>query len=305
VNEVARRVAQSEPELMIETLAYAYTLDPPRGWVTEPNVVLRVSGLHQRDFLRSVEDPANAAYRNALLGWSDLTQHLYVWDYTVPFGEHGNLPLPNLRILARDLAFYLDSGVEGVYLQAEDPIADDLRDLKIWIVSRLLVDPRQRVGKLVRQFTDGYYGDAGRAIRRYLEILGRSARRSTAALRYGASAEDHVHLDANFFRDAHRSFDRAERRVFDQPARQARVRHARLALDRATLARWPVACGTACEPADFERVARRYRGTWSDQLHRRFPGADFGAAMAEVDREIAYWEQPREPSREFSDSNRN
>ncbi|HXV76595.1 MAG TPA: DUF4838 domain-containing protein [Candidatus Polarisedimenticolaceae bacterium] len=295
VNEVARRVAEVEPDVLVETLAYQHTLAPPTGPPAASNVVVRVSGLHQRDLLRPITAADNRVHRAALLGWDGLVEHLFVWDYTVEFGEDGNLPLPNLALFADDLRFYRRVGVEGVYYQPEDPIADDLRDLKIWVLARLIADPSRSVEALVRRFTDGYYGTAGKSIRAYLAVVERAARRADEPLFYGAPASAHPYLDRRFFAHARRLFDRAERRVAERTDLAARVRSARLALDRATMALWSRACADACGADEFDHLARRYRATWSAELGRRAPTADLDAALAEVDREIAFRRRRADP----------
>lgn len=287
VNELARLLAREDLELWIDTLAYHYTLDPPSGLRAVPGVVVRVTGLHQRDFTMSIEHPSNARYAEAVEAWGERTDQLWVWDYSVPFGDYGDFPIPNLRATAQDYAWYLDHGVEGIYLQAAYPIAGDMRDLKMWVAAKLLSDPRQDYDRLIAEFTDGYYGSAGAPIRRYLELLERAARRNPSPIGYLPDPADYGYLDRKFFRAAHRLFDRAEREVTGDEVSLRRVRHARLSLDRASLVFWPVAGKGA--GGDFSAVAERYRRTWREQLAIRSAAAEWEAVMDEVDREIRYW----------------
>jgi hypothetical protein len=287
VNELAGRLAREEFELWIDTLAYHYTLDPPDGLRAGPDVVVRVTGLHQRDFTLPANHPSNSRYAAAVEGWGARTDHLWIWDYSVVFGFFGDFPIPNLRALAEDYAWYLGQGVEGVYLQAAYPVAADMRDLKMWVAAKLMSDPGQDYDGLVDDFTSGFYGPAGGEIRRYLEILEGAATRNPSRIGYVPEPADYRYLDRKFFRAAHRRFDRAERRVDEDFAMLRRVRHARLSLDRATLALWPVAGKGA--GGDFATVAERYRATWHEQLILRSSNADWQAVMDEVDREIRHW----------------
>jgi hypothetical protein len=287
VNELARRLARDDFELRIDTLAYHYTLDPPRHLRTRSNVVVRLSGLHQRDFAASVQRPTNARYRAAVEGWAARTDHLWIWDYAVVFGDFGDLPIPNLRPLGTDYAWYVEQGVEGVYLQAAYPISADLRDLKLWVAAKLLYDPARDVDDLIEEFTEGFYGPAGPSIRSYVELVERAARRRPSSIGYLPDPAQYHYLDRKFFRAAHRRFDRAERRVAEDEVLLRRVRHARLSLDRASLVFWPVA-SRACRD-DWETVSGRYRETWRMQLELRPGSVDREAVMEEVDREIAHW----------------
>jgi len=287
VNELSRLLAREDLELWIDTLAYHYTLDPPAELRAAPRVVVRVTGLHQRDFTRPTADPSNSRYAAAVEGWGGRTDHLWIWDYSVPFGDFGDFPIPNLRALAEDYAWYLDRGVEGIYLQAEYPVSGDLRDLKMWVAAKLLYDPRQDYDRLVADFTDGFYGPAGSAIRRYLKVLERAARRNPSQIGYFPNPAEYRYLDRKFFRAAHRLFDRAEIKVASDDVRLRRLRHARLSLDRASLVFWPVAGSGA--GGDFSAVAERYRRTWREQLFLRSAGSEWQAVLDEVDRETRYW----------------
>jgi len=287
VNNLSRLLAREDFELWIDTLAYDYTLDPPSRLRAEPNVIVRVTGLHQRDFTLPAGHSSNGRYATAVEGWGGRTEHLWVWDYLVVFGDHGDFPIPNLRALAEDYAWYLERGVEGIYLQAAYPIAADMRDLKLWVAAKLLSDPGRDYDALVEEFTGGYYGPAAASIRGYLGVVERAARRNPSRIGYVPDLEDYRYLDRKFFRAAHRSFDRAERRVADDEILLRRVRHARLSLDRATLVFWPTA--ERAGVGDIDAVAQRYRDTWREQLALRSTEDQRQPVLDEVDREIRFW----------------
>jgi hypothetical protein len=267
-------------------------LDAPQNLRVEENVVVRVSGLHQRDFTRPITDPANHDYAAAVEDWSARTDHLRVWDYPVVFGDAGEFPLPNLRALSQDFRFFQDHGVEGVFVEAAFPIAADLRDLKLWVIARVLEDPRRDLDTLLVEFTQGYYGQAGGEIRAYLRKLEKAAARRAATVGYRAKPSAYTYLDARFLRRAHRIFDRAEREVEGDPELLRRVRHARLSLDRATLVLWEAA---AEGRLDRDQIVRRYRDTWRDQIELRMLESERSAALEEVDREIEYWSGRQDP----------
>ena len=277
VNALARRLSPDYPDVLLETLAYHYTLEPPTELRAEPNVIVRVAGLHQRDYARGVRDPANRRYRRALEGWVERAERVWVWDYGVLFGEFDDGPLPNVHYFADDLRFYRDLGIGGVYSQFDFPVGSDLRDLKVWVYSRLLENPDRNPKRLIREFTDGFYGPAAAQIRAYLEL------RRRAALRHGAidfdfDAADLDYLTPRFLQRANRLLDRAERRVAALPPYDRRLRHARLVLDRATLHRWPLLFERTEQPERFglarQRIEKRYRQAWREQIGLRVPAGD-------------------------------
>ena len=299
VNALAERISEDYPEIRLDTLAYHYTLRPPEHLRPSDRVVLRVTGLYERDYSKPFEAPENAKWREALEGWANGTSHLEVWDYTVVWGAAGELPLPNLSFMARDYRAYRALGVEGLLVQHPFPVLADLRDLKLWVQLKLLEDPARDHAALIRSFTDGYYGRAGKSVRRYVEDLTRAARRHPALVRYGAEPESYAWLkDAEFLRRAHGRFDRAERAVDGDAELVRRVRHARLSLDRATLVLWRgLAQDSGGDAAlsrllrrDGESIAARYRETAFTEAARRLPPAEEAELRATVEAELAAFE---------------
>jgi hypothetical protein len=293
VNAVAADVRDDYPDVRIDTLAYYYSLKPPASVRPRDNVVVRLAGLHFRDFSQSILHANNAEYREAVHGWAAITGHLRIWDYTVTVGVYGDLPLPNLRPLAVDLRHYRDLGIEGLFVQP-GYLDADLRDLKLWVLLKLLEDPGRDLGDLIRDFTDGYYGRAGKHVRAYLRTLDRAAAARPSHIRFLSDPEEFDYLDLDFVRRAHAIFDRAARAVAGDGVRERRLRHARLTLDRATLLRWNAlreawsrrAGGDRPMPLDIAHVARRYRSTWEVQSALRLTPEQRERELTRVDLEI-------------------
>jgi hypothetical protein len=294
VNSVADGVGRNWPGVLLTTLAYRYSFPPPEGVTARDNVVVRLSGFGRRDYARAADDPANATFRDAVIGWSGIARHLWIWDYAVSCDVDRGLPLATYSNYARDLRFYRDHGVEGVFTQHEYPIAGDLRDLKVWLWLETLEDPQQDPDRLIREFTEGFYGRAGRRVREYLRLLEAAQRRNPVFIDVNAGPSDYGHVDLDFVSAAERIFDRAEHAVRSDPVLLRRVRHARLSLDYAILSRWDALAVEALRravalPWDRRQVAERYRGVWREQIDFRLPEDRRMAARAEVDEEVAEW----------------
>jgi hypothetical protein len=292
VNEIAGRIEEDHPEVRIDTLAYAHTFPPPTGLRARDNVVVRLAALYERDFSKPVDDPANRVYLEAIEGWSAVADHLRIWEYSVTFGPAGDLPLPNVAFLAEDFRTYLERGIEGIFVQHWFPIEGDLHDLKRWVLIKLLEDPYRDPDRLVRDFTSGFYGPAGRHVRRYLRDLSRAARRHPARIGFDADAEAFAYLDAGFIVRQQGRFDRAAAAVRGRPRLEARLRHARLALDRATLHRWEILKRQWSErqggllPLVRSEVEQRYRATRREQAALRLPEAERIADRERLETEL-------------------
>ncbi|MDH3627640.1 MAG: DUF4838 domain-containing protein [Acidobacteriota bacterium] len=291
VGEIASRV----PELQIETLAYGYSAGPPAEATIPPNVILRHSTLKHRDFARPLQHPRNREHLQQLQRWSQLAETLWVWDYAVHYGSHGDMPFPRLRRMQRDLRLYERVGVQGIYYQHDDPLADDLRDLSRWLLAQWMVDPDRSYRVLVREFTDGFYGDAAPLVRRYLRLQSRVARRQRGEIRYRAPTEAFTAIDHRFLERAATLWNAAEAAVPAGSREHERVQHGRLTLDRATLVRYRQSSrdlsGQRIWPmdTDLSTLIARYRETWQREIERRLPESSRAAARAEVEREIRWF----------------
>jgi len=224
-----------------------------------------------------------------------VTRRLRIWDYAVTFGPDGDLPLPDLAFVAEDYRYYRDHGVEGMFVQAGDPLTAHLADLERWVIFKLLEEPDRDVDRLLREFTEGYYGPAGKPIRRYLAALERAVLARQPQVRFGADPASFTHLDLAFVTEAQRRFDRAQARVRGSAEWAPRVRQARIALDRATLARMPALMGehrAAGRPAatfhfDPATLARRLRRAWYERIDDRLSGALRSEARAAAEAWLA------------------
>jgi hypothetical protein len=293
LNAVADRIRDDHPDVRLDTLAYHYTFPPPRTVRPRDTIIVRLSGLQRRDFSKSVLAPENREYREGVKAWSRIAPNLWIWDYSVTFG-FADLPLPNLFHFARDCRFYRRHGVQGMFVQHEHPITADLRDLKLWVLAKLLEDPDRDPAQLVREFTDGFYGPAAGPIRSYLELLRRAASERPCFVRFEARPEEYRYLDLQFLVAASRMFDGARAAVAGDSVLLQRVHHARLSLDRAILFLWRrivtehLGSGRLSDPLplDLEQVAERCRRTIHEQIELRVPEWRRTEERARLDGEV-------------------
>jgi hypothetical protein len=293
LNDVAGRLAFEHPDALLTTLAYTYTFAPPANLKASSHVVVRLTGYGKRDFGKGVLASENAEFRDAIDAWSRVTQHLWIWDYAVVFfGDDRNLPIPSYRYYAQDFRFYRDHGVSGLFVQHWFPIAADLRDLKVWLYLKLMENPDLDQKALIRDFTDGYYGKAAAAVRRYLDFLEATADKHPGYIGAESNAKAFTYVDADFVVRAESAFDRAEGQVRREPVLLRRVRHARLTVDYALLLLGPdvdlaAAARRAGVPAP-ERlaVAERYQRTWNEQIELRVEPEHRQAMRDDIDAEV-------------------
>ncbi|MBM3499428.1 MAG: DUF4838 domain-containing protein, partial [Armatimonadetes bacterium] len=294
LNYIADAIRDDYPDIYIDTLAYMYTQQAPKSIRPRDNLIIRLCDT-QSNFTRSITDPENEAFREHLSSWARIAKNLRVWDYAVSYAPYYGLPLPTVHTYGPDYRFYAEHNVEGVFTEHEYTILADLRDLKIWMMMKLLEDPYQDYDRLLTTFTDGFYGPAGQPIREYLAKLEAASAEKISYLSMGASPPSYRYLDLAFVTEAQRLFDAAEAAVQDDAELLQRVRHARLPLDRAAVVRYPtlmrewLAAGQdpAAMPLDRDAIAARYRQTWHEQIELRLPEDERAAEGDRCDGEVA------------------
>jgi len=291
VNYIADSVKDQYPDIYISTLAYEVTKKVPGNIKPRNNVLIRLCDTGS-NYTRSIIDPVNHEFKNLLLDWAKITNNLQIWDYAVTYTPYYGLPLPTVHTYANDYRYYVEHGVEGVFSEFEYPILADMRDLKLWIMAKLLEDPYQDYEQLLRQFTDEFYGQAGSYIRRYLELLQKAVEDYPDTL----SIRQYRYIDLEFVKEAMAVFDQAEHAVNNNPVWLRRVQHARLPLDRATLVffprlskQWFQQGGKSGKmPLDREVIAERCLSTWETQINLRIKANRRAAELDRARKEISF-----------------
>ncbi len=196
VNKIAEALEEEFPDVLVETLAYTYTRKPPKITKPRSNVLIRLCSI-ECSFAEPIDSETNKEFRDDLLGWSEIAENLYVWDYVTDFGLY-LLPFPNYRVLAPNLLFFADHHVIGVMEQGDyhSPTGDFL-EMRNWIISKLLWNPELDPDALRDEFVAGYYApELVDAYRDYFNVLSDAVERSGVSLGiYRMDAADWMTLD--------------------------------------------------------------------------------------------------------------
>jgi len=235
VNAVADEIAKDYPDVLIDTLAYSFYAAAPKTIKPRPNVCIRVCD-DPGDVMHGMGHPNNKVGLKTLKDWSKITKHLRIWDYDVIYTP--NLPTPTQLYTANDMKLFKKVGVEGVFTELENVLTTDMWDMKAWILAKTMEDPNANSDKLVREFTDGYYGAAGRYVREYLNGINKALNKRPVYINFGGSPAGYTFLDVKTVLSANTAFDKAEAAVSNDPVLLDRVQFARTSLDRAICLRY-------------------------------------------------------------------
>lgn len=186
VNAVANEVAKKYPDKWVSTLAYQYTVAPPKITKPAPNVIIRLC--HTGCVYHGLECSAKgstAGYstvqftmRGDLAAWSKITSNIVVWHYGVNFSSF-LAPCPNLEELAKDIRYYAAHRVRGLFVEGDylSP-GGELGPLRRYLIAQLLWNPNCDPQQIREEFCRGYYGGAAANVLTFLAWMDKEARHS-------------------------------------------------------------------------------------------------------------------------------
>ena len=90
-------------------------------------------------------------------GWAALTDSLYVWAYSAPFGNY-MVPFDGFGSFQQNYQDYVEMGVEYVMEQGFFTYAPNFHELRGYLNSKLMWDTSLDTDTLVRNFMRNYYG---------------------------------------------------------------------------------------------------------------------------------------------------
>jgi hypothetical protein len=230
VNAVADAVAKKYPDVIVETLAYQYTVKPPKNIRPRDNVMVCLC-TDQCDFSRPLTESRfhsrGRYFVDDLRTWCAITgNRVHIWDYTMNF-QYKLHAFPNIYSLKPNLETFLDCGVTEVYEEGCSPSVHQAGvALKSYLIGHLLWDPRQPLEPLLDRFYAGYYGAAAPWMRRYMEELHAMSRerdeRKHPLMMWGIV--DSPALKTEFFERGAEYLAKAAEAVKDDPVRSRNVR---------------------------------------------------------------------------------
>lgn len=153
------KVAERRPDKQFSTLAYLYTMHPPKQIKPLGNVNIMLCDI---DCYRETPLTGNASgqdFMKALTGWSKISDNIFVWDYGINFDGYLT-PFPNFDILQPNIRIFRDNHVRMHFSQIAGSRGGDFAELRTWLVSKLMWNPDADMDSLMNVFHQGYYGAA-------------------------------------------------------------------------------------------------------------------------------------------------
>lgn len=177
VNRLAEAIEQEYPDKKIETLAYWYSRKPPKFMKPRKNVIIRLCSI-ECCFMHPLDEcEKNKAFVEDIIGWGNMSDQVYIWDYVVDF-NHYLMPFPNLRVLKPNIQFFIRNSTLGIMAQgAHTALETEFAELKAYVIAKLLWNPELDPDALIDEFLQLYYGPAAAPIQAYIRLLERQVDR--------------------------------------------------------------------------------------------------------------------------------
>ncbi len=172
VNEVAAELEKKHPGILVETLAYGPTIEPPLVTMPRSNIVVRLAGI-TTNYGYALNSTENQVYRDLLQRWKAITPHLAVWYYTQNYANV-MIPQPTLRHTAEDFRWLKQNGIKDIFIESSGTSngVSDMNRLRAYVYRRLLWNPGLDMNQLINEFLVGYYGKSSAPyVRSYIETI--------------------------------------------------------------------------------------------------------------------------------------
>ncbi|MDR0509932.1 MAG: DUF4838 domain-containing protein [Rikenellaceae bacterium] len=230
------RLAERFPDKQLSTLAYLYTMHPPKHTRPLPNVNIMLCDIDCDREVSLTENRSGRDFVKALAGWSAISDNIYVWDYAINFDNYLS-PFPNFHILQPNIRLLRDHHATMHHCQMNSSPGTNFGELRTWLVAKLMWNPDADVDVLMRRFLNGYYGAAATYMYRYIKMMEGALLGSGSRLWIYDSPVTFKEgmLRPELMRRYKELFDEAEKAVADQPELLQRVRRERLTLQYSEL----------------------------------------------------------------------
>lgn len=231
------KVAKEFPDKIISTLAYQYSRKAPKHIKPKKNVNIMLCTIECYRTKPIYSDTSSSGFLNDLIEWSKLTNNIFLWDYVVQFTNLIS-PFPNFQVLQPNIQLFAKYNTKMMFQQgAGRRQASEFGELRSYLIAKLLWNPYINIDSVMNDFLSGYYGNAGKFIKLYIDFMQSELLKSDAQLNiYGDPIESmNNYLSPELIDKYNTIFNDAESSVSCEPEFLNRVKTARLPLTYAML----------------------------------------------------------------------
>lgn len=225
------KLAERFPDKEFSTLAYLYSVNPPKHVKPLPNVNIMLCDIDCCREVTLTENVSGQEFVQAMEGWSAKTNNIFVWDYGINFDNY-LVPFPNFHIMAENIRLFKKNHTQMHFSQIAGSRGGDFAEMRTWLAAKLMWNPDADMEQLMQTFISGYYGEAAPYIYRYVKMIEGALMGSGQRLWIYDSPVSHKYgmLKPVLLNRYKALFDQAEAAVQNDSTLLARVQRTRLPL---------------------------------------------------------------------------
>lgn len=225
------KLAARFPDKQFSTLAYLFTMHPPKHVRPLPNVNIMLCDIDCKREVPLTDNASGQDFVNAMEGWSKISNNIFVWDYGINF-DNVVAPFPNFHILKKNIELFKKNHATMLFEQVNGTLGTDFAEMRAYMIGKLMWNPTLDDDSLMQNFMHKYYGAAAPYLYRYQQILQGALLSSGTPLWIYDSPITHKHgmLNHNLCKVYNELFDKAEAAVCGDSLLTAHVQIARLPL---------------------------------------------------------------------------
>ena len=230
------KLAERFPDKEFSTLAYLYSMQPPKHTKPHPNVNIMLCDIDCKREVPLTDNESGQWFVKALEGWSAISNNIFVWDYGINFDNIVS-PFPNFHILQKNIQLFKKNHVTMHFSQVNGIRGGDFSEMRAYMIGKLMWNPDLDADSLMHTFMNGYYGDAAPYLYQYQKIMQGALLASGQPLWIYDSPISHKKgmLNAHLIKVYDELFDKAEQAVASNPVLLERVWVSRLPLQYSKL----------------------------------------------------------------------
>lgn len=231
------KVARNFPDKTISTLAYGFSVKPPKTIKPADNVQILFCTSGDIDRGKTYHlDQRNNEYISNITKWAQISKNLMVWDYVINY-KHFLMPFPNITTMGENIKFFVKQGAKGLFIQGDYYPGGEFQELRTYIAAKLMWNPQEDINQIIDDFLNGFYGNAAPHIKKYITTLERRYREANTPL--GLFDDPDMHKTGYLSLDALNEYDeilkQAEESVTHSAVHLNRVKDIRATVDYAYL----------------------------------------------------------------------
>ncbi len=277
--EACAAIKAKYPNAGLSTLAYrkVQTEKPPVMQGKLPDNLAIIFAPIDDDFRRTFDTPENADTYTNLKNYCKLSDKVIVWYY--PMLYNFGLPAGTLDRIVTDIKLMKKAGVMGTFFEHDTMgvyYGNNFADLYTYVLDNLYFNADANVSKLIREFTDYYYGPAALEARTYLVELNRCRKALPDKIPFDAGEGMLTYLTPEWLKTQQQRFDKMDKLCAGDQRRLDNVGMLRFALDLACLGSKYQAI-TAEKPGNFptpELIFNRAKANLEKSLSFRYPATE-------------------------------